>query len=120
MPGEQAAAARRRSQPARHRDLGRTVLPPSPGPGLPAGTTGSRPPQRCAPADGPKEPLGPLPAGVIHAGGPAGQVGAAPLEAAAAARAAVAAGLDFLRIAARLKGAPSAPLILGAGERDAE
>lgn len=65
-----------------------------------------------------KEPLGPLPAGVLRAaasgGGPAGQVGAASLAAAV--------GLDFLRMAARLKCVPSAALILGAGEtrREAE
>lgn len=67
-----------------------------------------RPEQR----PGPKEPSRPLPAGVPRAaapsGGPAGQVGAAPWETTVV-------GPNFLRMAARLKCAPSTPLILGVG-----
>lgn len=90
---------------------------------LPPGTTGSRA-LPCAPAalrcrqlrpgqrPGPKEPSKPLPAGVLRAaapsGGPAGQVGAAPWETTVV-------GPNFLRMAARLKCAPSTPLILGVG-----
>lgn len=101
-PGEQAEEARG-SQPAPNpgRQDGAAAFPAPPGasrPRVPSPPT----PSRSAAA----RRLGPLPAGVLRAGGPAGRVGAAPLEAA---------GLDFLRIAARLKCAPSAPLILGAG-----
>lgn len=85
------------------------------------GTSGPRacPPGVLSEGERPEpwEPSGTLPASVVGAGGPAGQVSTAPLEAAVAAASRTAAGLDFLRMAPRLKRVRPAPFILGAGDR---